>query len=255
MYCPTPTRLNEVAFNEGIARGQRHHAGMLPSPLPQVVTAQPVSGNMPDTPPPSSPPSIVAEEQSPIWKKSFRVFLSLLCCGCFKRAKTAEDVIALTETAPSPASSSDNIANDTNKAAELNSPTRAYTEEDGTIRMVLESVPLPPTAKVNGVFLRKFGLVDYEEQLPEEVANPGLCTAEDKVLKDEIALRIALNGRSDTDTSVQNIATSDIRFKGPFTAELFKDGGLDFKWKPATATVVEEVDVISRRQLRVRTRL
>lgn len=247
MYCPTPTQLNEVAFREGIASGQRHHAGMLPSPRPQIVTAPPVSANMPDTPPPTPPPTppIVTKRNSPLWERSLQAVLGLCCCGCLRPAKRAEDVIALTDIAQSPAGSSDSIVKNTNKAAELNSPTRAYTDEDGIIRMVLESVPLPPTAKVNGVFLRKFGLVDCEGQLPEEISNFGLGTAEDKVLKDEIARRIALNGRSDTNASAQNTAASDIRFKGPFTAELFKDGGLDFKWKPATATVVEEADVIS----------
>lgn len=236
-----------MAFNEGIARGQRHHAGTLPGPKAQLVAGLPVSSNnMPNTPPPTPLPLIVKGKAS-IIKRGCQAILSPLRHRRSKKARIGEDYVALTHTADSTAASSDNAFDETTKEAELmNGPTRTYNDDDGTIRIVQESVPLPPSAKVNGAFSRKFGLVDYESQLPGDIETFAMDTAEDKVLRDQHALKLALKDKDDTDASLLNITTSHIAFNGPFTAELFKDGGLDFRWKPATTTVIEdEADAIS----------
>ena len=122
----------------------------------------------------------------------------------------------------------------------LRGPTRTYIEEDGTVRVVLDFVPLPQGAKVNGVFARKFGIVNYDDQLPIEIESCLVNTADDKVLKDELALRMSIKAEGIDDAPVLSIKTNHLPFKGPFTAEMFKDGGLDFRWKPVTATVVED---------------
>ena len=223
---------------EGIARGQNENQS---HPNPQLAAGAPVSANeMPLTPPPTPTPPVVTAKKSSTLRKRCKFLLASLLRGRSKKEKTSEDDVALTRTAESTAGSSDNPVEDTFKDAELtNGLTRTYIEEDGTFRIVLDVVPLPEGVRVNGVFSRKFGIVNYEDQLPIEIAAFALGTADDKVLKDEHALKMSMKAQGKDHGPVLSIKTSHLPFNGPFTAELFKDGGLDFRWKPATATVAE----------------
>ena len=239
-----------MAFHEGVARGQRHHAATLPSPPAEVVAHSSTFNDLPSTPPPTPTQPDVVEKKSSKWKRSFKKVGGKLkgafCVRRLKSAEKAEEDIALTEMAGSPGRSSDTIDDEVNKVVELSPEgVKEYINADGSKRTVLENFPLPMNAQVNGLFMRKHCLIDDDvKDLPEDVANLPFYTAEEKALRDELALKLSMRSPGDTNADVFNIRTTFKPFKGPFTADLFKDGGLDFKWKPMVETVVEEEEVI-----------
>lgn len=97
-----------------------------------------------------------------------------------------------------------------------------------------ETPPLPANARVNGIFSRKFGLVENEP--PTSFETVALDCAEEKVLRDAATRKQHLLDKYGKDIPLRSLSKDEFGSIGPFTAELFKDGGLDYRWKPKTRT-------------------
>lgn len=268
-WVPTPARLNEVAFREGVARGERFR-GIRPAPVwPATETSRNESqtdGSV--TPPPTSTESQAKEKISFVvsvrsvirepWIKRQRrnkAKVSLLVRvrhaikKAFKKDRVqSEDNIPLAPFAvPPPRLSEGSLGGGSNEDDVRYWPhqmrrspvigetwkglsTTYYDWEDGTARgPVLDCLPLPEEAKVNGSLARKLGLVKLADELPEKYKNFSMETAYDKTVRDEMELKKRVAERHGFE--VVDVDTMLCGFRGPFTADMYIDGESDFCWE------------------------
>ena len=123
--------------------------------------------------------------------------------------------------------------------------TTYYDWEDGIAREpVLDCLPLPEGAKVNGALARKLGLVKLSDELPDKYKNFSMETAYDKAMRDELELKKRVAERHGLEVAdVTSVDTMLCGFRGPFTADMYIDGESDFCWEMNQlehSTVIEE---------------
>jgi hypothetical protein len=106
----------------------------------------------------------------------------------------------------------------------------AYSTRRHSCQVQLDLVPLPENAKVNGAFARKFCLVDKDSQLSKDIKECELDSAEEKVLKQALSDLSPSADAQGQEASQRHSIRHLKSFKGPLTANIFKDGGLDFRW-------------------------
>lgn len=115
-------------------------------------------------------------------------------------------------------------------AAEMKSEPPSSAGTESRSQVTLETFPLPDNARVNGVFSRKFGLVENELRTTFETV--AMDCAEEKVLRDAATRKQNLRDKYGKDIPLRSLTKDEFGSIGPFTADMFKDGGLDYRWKP-----------------------
>ncbi len=247
LYCPSPKKLNEISFSGGVGRGNGklveerilhddridfQEALYSPlSPPPSTSDSNPLK--TPETWP-ESVPSVGTKKLSLV-TKCYKVILNPMLQLRSRQKKGAQK--------------ENETLNDSRRSASVDILRQGFRNSDLSLvsaaplidmsDVVLKEAPIPVDSKVNGAFSRKFGLVDRGSQLPGEIENFAMDSAEEKVLRDAAARKLSLRERFNQDGAPDKAADM-VAFNGPFTAELFKDGGLDYRWKPAQPEVPEE---------------
>ena len=285
-WVPTPARLNEVAFQEGIARGERFR-GIRPAPVwPATEPSRRSSQANGLVTPPLTPTESPAKEKisflvrvrsvirEPLMKRQLRskpkvslINVRHAIKKAFKNDRVqSEDNIPLARFAVPPLRFSEGSLGEGSTGDDVRywphqmrrTPVTAetwkglsttyYDWEDGTAREpVLECLPLPEGAKVNGALARKLELVKLADELPDKYKNFFMETAYDKAVRDELELKKRVAQRHGLEVAdVTSVDTHWCGFNGPFTADMYIDGESDFFWETnqlGHSTVTEEEPV------------
>jgi uncharacterized membrane protein len=238
LYCPTPRRLNEMSFDQDFGRGGRlvEERYFSFGRLSFVRSSPPVRNSA------STDQQMLEDKEETTSiknkkkkKKKRGVGVSLLLCGITRFLKSKNGTSSRTSFPRDFEGQGTAEAKEFDTSHEMKTLPDTPSLEGKRYYANVPTIALPDNVTLPAAFFRKHGLIAEHESLPEDIQLINPPSAEDKAIRNAHLISRRIHGRTVSENLDQNShKTCDVSneevFNGPFTAALFKDGGLDFNW-------------------------